>query len=830
MDDYNVDEIFSFDGVSIDTGNDNEIVDYDVNNSNNNQMNYVPNPTETFFPLQQQQQQQQILYDFPQQQQILYDFSQQQQIQNLNMQQQQQQLLPPQQQHFDFMPQQQQFQSNSQWQCSGIPPIISENVDLYGNNDNNNDNVVDTTRDSIICVNPYEVQQQQIHSQVGMMTYNGSPDAINDTDSNKSSPDCFYQNTSVQMQQQQPIMMMGVNGNVGNNNNMVGMLSQDINSNNGNMILMMNSSPQQHISPQQQQQIPPQQQYNSSQNNNNVILTMDPSPQQQQQSQYQPQSHLINTPPTSQTAQNNTYFVDNTAQNDDEKDIKTSSTTSPTVTPPQTTPTTSTTSSSSSSMAIFDDNDSNSDINGIITIGGNICDNGRPRKHARVIPSDASCTFSLGKLTYSQMCTLGIDSFEAYVQDQRRERALTTEEESYIKKIRRTIKNRASATKSRNKKNQYVLDLEGYVVYLQRLLRLNNISFKEFVPSSPPPQQQQQQQPLSTGCDESGDPERHSLEPSSASGAQGRGTTKGLPAKMSSLTHSKRKAQFMLAGLLFFALMFFMFNGTVASILGFGSVILGSGNYGRDSTVIGTPGYLQQQQQQKQGLSPVTSALTPSASVHSVVENLRHIFSIENQSLSHFAYQNDYVTSDVTSEKSDSEERKSSRNFYTISNVNVEEEEEEEGNGVAVVEKKEKGDDVISPAFSNENSPVVSRNGIEGGEREAGCNSAFPGIEPRTYEAREWSSKENVPYLFCNDVKHYKPMKKSVDLGDGENELCETQGNRSVGIIIPSSTLGGPTDDGTDDLIEFVCTIDEINFIRRNSSIERKTNLPKIIP
>ena len=154
-------------------------------------------------------------------------------------------------------------------------------------------------------------------------------------------------------------------------------------------------------------------------------------------------------------------------------------------------------------------------------------------------------------------------------------------------------------------------------------------------------------------------------------------------------------------------------------------------------------------------------------------------------------------------------------------------------------------------SLSGEGSPVVAK-GEAAASDYAGCGAAFPGVVPRMYEAKEWSSKESVPYLFCNDVKHYKPMRRSDASGNGGG-MCESTGNRSVGIIIPSSSLvdggggggnnnnnnggGGAADgmNGDDDLIELVCTIDEINFIRRNHSVQpqsmiRKINLPKIAP
>ena len=409
---------------------------------------------------------------------------------------------------------------------------------------------------------------------------------------------------------------------------------------------------------------------------------------------------------------------------------------------------------------------------------------------------------------------MSIESFEDYVKNQRRERAFTQEEESYVKKIRRIIKNRASAMKSRNKKNQHVQDLERYVLYLQALLASNGIPFQKFAPSES--SDEEQMRPLTSS-------------PTS-----------------SALAHNKRKGQLLLAGVVFFAFMFFFLKGTFASLLGIGSFILGGGPSGvswREGLqypgggVIGSSAQFQAQM-------PSVIQTQSHNSMHSVVENLRQILSIGNQSIPSISYpnesQNGYVIGDATGEKM-ANEKNPREDFYSIGGEEKEEKvAEEEG----VVEEEEEGKPASLLAkndanVSNENSPVVPQN-REGDGGYAGCNAAFPGIEPRTYEAREWSSKESVPYLFCNDVKHYKPVKRLVKVDGEENEVCEVQGNKTIGIIIPSSTISGPASDGNDDLIELVCTIDEINFIRRNSSINphsnsqspavTKTNLPKIIP
>lgn len=340
---------------------------------------------------------------------------------------------------------------------------------------------------------------------------------------------------------------------------------------------------------------------------------------------------------------------------------------------------------------------------------------------------------------------------------------------------------------------------------------------------------------------------------------------------------SKRKAQFMFAGLVFFALMMFFFNGTFASLFGVGSILF-AGNSGGNSgggglisnNMLSAPSVIGGNADMgvMDGNTPAVIGAQNHVSMHSIVENLRQMFSIGNQSVSDFIStnesSNDYVMNDVTGEKK-------SQNIYKINKIIEEEEEEKEEMAGEEVEEEERwgeeveenndvivsnncGNDEISKLgttndviISSDNSPVVPQNVAPAGKiggYTAGCNSAFPGIEPRTYEAREWSSKENVPYLFCNDVKHYKPAKRFVKIDGGDNEVCQVQGNKSVGIIIPSSSLDGLGDEN-DDLIELVCTIDEINFIRRNSSVMmsstpispnsqspvmRKTNLPTIVP
>ena len=98
---------------------------------------------------------------------------------------------------------------------------------------------------------------------------------------------------------------------------------------------------------------------------------------------------------------------------------------------------------------------------------------------------------------------------------------------------------------------------------------------------------------------------------------------------------------------------------------------------------------------------------------------------------------------------------------------------------------------------------------------------AIAGVQPKIVDPQPWCAKDNISYLFCNDVKRYDPPQ------------IQDPSSSTIGILVPSASLdktvvtpqgtrgssnsnsGSVSNSVSDDLVEITCSVRDVTVIPR---------------